>query len=83
MLSRKAFNPLAVLKPPVVLADKAPLPKAVFVEILPAPLPTVKELIAASPATSSFLAGLVVPIPTLPALVMRIRSVLAVLNSIA
>jgi hypothetical protein len=33
---------LAVLLPPVVLAFKAPEPNAVFVDIAPAPLPTVK-----------------------------------------
>ena len=42
VLLRSALYPLAVLSLPVVFAFKAPDPSAVFVDMAPAPLPTVK-----------------------------------------
>ena len=48
VLHIKELKPIAVLLCPVVLLTKDPLPIAVFVEIFPPPLPTVKLLIVAS-----------------------------------
>ena len=47
-------------------------------ELLPAPRPTVSPFIRASAFTSSFAAGVMVPIPTLPLLNTRSLSVLFV-----
>ena len=67
VLSSNASLPIATFLNPVVILSRAVFPKTVLPRAqVPAPWPTVKPLIKASPATSNLAPGLVVPMPTLP-----------------
>ena len=74
VFKNKALVPIDTLLVPVVFEVKDDWPTVVLLLMFPPPLPTVCPLIRTSPFTSKSLAGAVVPIPTLPAEVMRMRS---------